>query len=76
MQPTYDCIDQVLGVTPTDKMATIVVYGTDASNTMSIDHCVMVQCATNAKLHYYMLKSQMKNKHKHVVDLEQELRQA
>ena len=43
---------------------------------MSIDHCVMVKCATNAKHHYYMLKSQMENKRKHVVDLEQELREA
>jgi hypothetical protein len=47
-----------------------------ASNTMSIDHCVMVQCAMNAKLHYFMLKSQMKKKRKHVVDLEQELSKA
>ena len=43
---------------------------------MSIDHCVMVQCAMNAKLHYFMLKSQMKKKRKHVVDLEQELSKA
>ena len=57
-------------------MLIINVNDIDDSKKMSIDHCVMVKCATNAKHHYYMLKSQMENKRKHVVDLEQELREA
>jgi hypothetical protein len=57
-------------------MPNIVVNGSDDSKKMNIDHCVMVKCATNAMHHYYMLKSQMENKRKHVVDLEQELREA
>jgi len=57
-------------------MLIINVNDIDDCKKMSIDHCVMVMCATNAKHHYYMLKSQMENKRKHVVDLEQELREA
>ena len=46
------------------------------SNSMCIDHCAMVRCATNAKAHYYLLKSQVKNSKKRVSDLEEELDKA
>jgi len=46
------------------------------SNSMCIDHCAMVRCATNAKVHYYLLKSQVKNSKKRVSDLEEELDKA
>ena len=46
------------------------------SNSMCIDHCTMVRCATNAKAHYYLLKSQVKNSKKRVSDLEEELDKA
>ena len=57
-------------------MASTVVNGIDAFKTMSIDHCVMVQCATNAKSHYDMLKSEVKRKSIRVVVLERELKEA
>jgi len=43
---------------------------------MCIDHCAMVQCATNAKAHYYSLKSQVKDSKANVSDLEKKLKEA
>lgn len=59
-----------------DMMAATADNGTDATKRLCVDHCVMIQCATNAKLYYYMLESQVKDKRKHVADLERQLGEA
>ena len=43
------------------------------NESMCIDHSDMVQCAINAKWHYYSLKNQVKDSKKRVSNLEKEL---
>jgi hypothetical protein len=43
------------------------------NETMCIDHSDMVQCAINAKWHYYSLKDEFKDSKKRISNLEKEL---